>query len=83
VKKGCIVEKKSVNHPYTVSANTALAGVVLAKSPNSFIYNREVQKISAVLSYVGGLVGAITAVLFLVKQYNDSSLEVTIGISLF
>ena len=35
------------------------------------------------LSYIGGLVGAVTAVLVLVKSYTDSSLEVTIGIDLF
>lgn len=32
---------------------------------------------------MGGLVGAVTALLFLVKSYTDSSLEVTIGIDLF
>jgi hypothetical protein len=42
-----------------------------------------VQKISAVFSYIGGLVGAVTALLFLIKSYTDSSLEVTIGLSLF
>jgi hypothetical protein len=36
-----------------------------------------------VLSYIGGLVGAVTAVLVMVKSYTDSSLEANIGISLF
>jgi hypothetical protein len=53
------------------------------KSHSSLVYTREVQKISVVFSYIGGLVGAITAFLFLVKSYTDSSLEVNIGISLF
>jgi hypothetical protein len=57
--------------------------VALAKSLNSIVYNRQVQKISAVFSYIGGLVGAITALLFLVKSYTDSSLEISIGIKLF
>jgi hypothetical protein len=55
----------------------------MGKSANSLVYNREVQKISVVFSYIGGLVGAITAFLFLVKSYADSSLEVTIGINMF
>lgn len=55
----------------------------LAKSENSLVYSRQVQKISAVFSYIGGLVGAVTALLFLVKSYTDSSLEVTIGLNLF
>jgi hypothetical protein len=61
----------------------ALATVFLAKSANSLLYNRQVQKISAVFSYIGGLVGAITALLFLIKTYTDSSLEISIGIKLF
>ena len=41
------------------------------------------QKISAVISYIGGLVGAITALLFLIKAYTDISLEISIGLNLF
>jgi hypothetical protein len=83
VEKGCIVEQKGVNHPYSNSDQTALASVYLAKSANSLKYKREVQKISAVFSYIGGLVGAVTAVLFFVNIYTDSSLEISIGLSLF
>jgi hypothetical protein len=68
------VEDKAINHPYGVSGNGSLASVYLAKSPNSLFYTRQVQKISAVLSYIGGLVGAVTALLFLIKSYTDSSL---------
>jgi hypothetical protein len=68
------VEQKAINHPYTVTANVPTVSVYLAKSENSLMYNRQVQKISAVFSYIGGLVGAITAFLFLIKIYNDSSL---------
>jgi hypothetical protein len=66
-----------------VTPFTPLATIYLAKSSISLTYHREVQKVAAVLSYVGGLVGAITAFLFLVRSYTDSSLEVTIGINLF
>ena len=61
----------------------AYAAVYLAKSDNSLVYNRQVQKISTVISYIGGLVGAVTALLFLIKSYTDNSLEVTIGLNLF
>jgi hypothetical protein len=73
-----------VNHPYgVVTAESPLASIYFAKSSNSLVYNRQVQKISAVFSYIGGLIGAITAVLFLIKAYTDISLEVSIGIKLF
>jgi len=38
------------------------------------VYDREVLKISTVISYIGGLIGAIAAVLFMFKAYTDSSL---------
>lgn len=64
-----------MNHPFGISdANAPLARVLLAKSTNTLKYSRQVQKISTVFSYIGGLVGAITAFLFLMKSYTDSSL---------
>lgn len=41
------------------------------------------QKITAIISYVGGLIGAITILMFFLKTYTDISLEVTIGLNLF
>jgi len=37
----------------------------VVKSTKSLVYNREVQKISSVFSFIGGLIGAIMAVMFL------------------
>jgi hypothetical protein len=77
------VEERAITQPYKFTSSSSYAGIYLAKSANSLLYTREVQKISAVFSYIGGLVGAVTALLFIVKSYTDSSLEVTLGISLF
>jgi hypothetical protein len=74
VRKGWIAQEKSINHPYTVGPRMPLVTLILAKSSNSLVYDRQVQKVAAVFSYVGGLVGAVTAFLFLVKSYTDSSL---------
>lgn len=74
-KTGLIVEETAVNHPYGLTGDgSPLVRVFFAKSVNSLAYGRQVQKISAVLSYIGGLVGAVTAFLFLIKSYTDSSL---------
>lgn len=82
---GCIVEERVVNQQYSIPSDREkqLVSLFLAKSENSLQFTRQVQKISAVISYIGGLVGAITAVLFLIKTYTDASLEVAIGLSLF
>ena len=36
-----------------------------------------------VFSYIGGLVGAISAILFILKSYTDTSLEIAIARNLF
>jgi len=65
--------------------NQGLSYVSLSfmRKGNSLIYYRAVQKISTVISYIGGVVGAITALMFLVKSYTDFSYELSIGLQLF
>lgn len=82
-KVGAIVQNKAINHPFTTSNVSGFANFYFSKSSNSLKYQREVQKISAVFSYIGGLIGALTAVLFLMKTYTDTSLELTIAMALF
>jgi hypothetical protein len=77
------VQTKAINHPFAVTNVTGYVNLYFSKSSNSLNYQRDVQKISAVFSYIGGLVGALTAVLFLMKTYTDTSLELTIAIALF
>ena len=60
-----------------------LSNVFFAKSKNTLTFKREFRKISAVISYIGGLVGAMIIVLFLVKYYTDSALEINISLDLF
>lgn len=78
-----MVEYKSVNHPYTVGGNLGYACLSLARSSNSLKYTRSVQKISVVFSYIGGLVGVVTALLFLLKTYTATSYEIGMAIDLF
>ena len=55
----------------------------LTKSTNSFVYKREVQKISSVFSFMGGMIGAVSAVLFIIKLYTNFSFEISIAQELF
>ena len=57
--------------------------LVVRKSGRSLIYNREVLKISTVISYIGGLVGAVAALLFIVKSYTDTSLKMNVSLEIF
>jgi hypothetical protein len=69
-------------HPYTTTIGT-YAAYYLVKSPTNHIYQREVQKISTVFSFIGGFVSAISAALFIFKAYNTLAFELTVAISIF
>jgi len=60
-----------------------VASVVFAKSETSLLYKREFRKISAVISYIGSLVGALIMLLFMVRSYTNSALELNISLELF
>jgi predicted membrane protein len=55
----------------------------MAKSANSLVYNRSVQKISSVFSFMGGMIGAVSAVLFIIKIYTRLSFEISIAFEIF
>jgi predicted membrane protein len=61
------------SHPYTITTSNKASYVffVIAKSSNSFIYTRQVQKISTVFSFIGGLIGALMAGLFFINSYTS------------
>jgi predicted membrane protein len=73
------------SHPYSITslnkANYVTFGV--AKSPKSISYARQVQKISSVFSFIGGLIGAILAGLFIINAYTSFAFEVSIALSVF
>lgn len=81
--KGCMVEDLAVNHNFQTNINGTFVTFYLAKSSNSIIYTREVQKASAVFSFIGGMIGAISAVFFIVKVYTNVAFEFSISFELF
>lgn len=71
-----------ITHPYTTFRST-YACYYLVKSPTSYSYIRSVQKISTVFSFIGGLISAISAALFILKIYNNLAFEVSVAICIF
>jgi uncharacterized membrane protein YsdA (DUF1294 family) len=53
------------------------------KDPAQTIYAREVEKIFVVFSFVGGLIGAIMAGLFIIKSYTSFAYEVALALDIF
>ena len=71
------------NYPYQASDGWGYVNFWIAKSTNSYTYKREVQKVSEVLSFIGGIIGAVSAILFIINIYTDFSFEVAIASELF
>ena len=69
-------------HPYSTFTG-AYAYYFIVKSNKVYTYDRQVQKISTVFSFIGGLVGALSAALFIFKVYNDLAFEVTMALCMF
>jgi hypothetical protein len=55
----------------------------IIKGPRSLSYKRQVQKISTVFSFMGGLIGAVLAVMFIFNAYTSYSLELSIASGIF
>ena len=64
------------------SANLNVGDLVVDNSPTPKL-TRVVQKVSEVFSFIGGIVGAVSGLLFVINKYTDFSLEVMIARVIF
>lgn len=82
--EGFLVSGLPSQYPYYIYNNqTKYFSFYFAKGDVSTSYNREVQKISSVFSFMGGLIGAIVASLFMINSFTDYSYEVSIALEIF
>lgn len=77
------MENLAVNHPFQAKKDGIYVTLNIVKSANSLVYRREVQKVSSVFSFMGGMVGAASAVLFIIKIYTSLSFEISIALEVF
>lgn len=63
--------------PTTISIQEVAKGwygsFIFRKSTNRYIYKRSFTKFDTVISYIGGLFGAIIGVLFLMNHYTRTN----------
>lgn len=50
------------------------------KDPSQVKYKREVQKIFVVFSFMGGLIGAVMATLFIMNSYTSFAYELALAL---
>ena len=60
-----------------------LAMVRMMKSPITTIYTRRFNKIDEFFSYVGGLVGTVLGLIFIMQIYSEMSFGVSIASRLY
>ena len=56
---------------------------VFRKATNSHIFTRAFAKFDTVISYIGGLFGAIIGLLFLMNHYTRTNFEISLGSLLY
>lgn len=67
---------------------TPLAGVPLAevrfmKSTSTITHSRSFNKIDTYFSYVGGLIGTIIGLIFIMSKYNETAYEISLAHNTF
>lgn len=56
-----------------ISPNLALAEVRFLKSDKATVYSRTFNKVDAYFSYVGGLIGTLIGLIFIIGKYNETA----------
>jgi hypothetical protein len=70
-------------YPFAIQNGTSFATFYVMKDPTQVNYERAVQKIFVVFSFMGGLIGAVMAGLFMVNSYTSFAYELALGLQLF
>lgn len=70
-------------YPFGVDNTTSFATFFIMKEPTEEYYVRQVQKIFVVFSFMGGLIGAIMAALFIMNSYTTFAFELALSLQVF
>lgn len=69
--------------PFTTSANSTFINFHFVKSADSLSYKRQVLKISFVLSFIGGGIGILVFLMFIIRMYTSFSFNKAIANKIF
>ena len=78
-----VLPQTFTNVPYYKNAKRAYAQVMFSKGASTTTYTRSFNKIDAYFSYVGGLVGTIIGLIFILNNYTQKAYEISISHKLF
>lgn len=77
------IDFSPILYPFAIENGTSFATFYVMKDPTQVSYAREVQKIFVVFSFMGGLIGAVMACLFIVNSYTSFAYELALALELF
>ena len=69
--------------PYLMTAKRPYALINFNKASSTTTYTRSFNKIDAYFSYVGGLIGTIIGLIFILNLYTQKAYEISIAHKLF
>jgi hypothetical protein len=78
-----VLPKLFTNTPYLMKPTKAFASVAFHKAATTTIYNRSFSKVDSYFSYVGGLIGTIIGLIFILNIYTQTAYEISISHKLF
>ena len=70
-------------YPYKHTPEKPFARFYMVKDQASVTYTRAVQKVSAVLSFIGGIIGAVLGLLIILNAYTSFSFELAVAYQVF
>jgi hypothetical protein len=73
------VPDKIVPQYYLKTPNYANAKIIFRKAAKTTLYTRSFNKIDSYFSYVGGLVGTIIGLIFIMGPYTDKAFELSLA----
>ncbi len=77
------IDFNPIYYPFAVNNATSYASFYVMKDPSQIVYKREVQKIFVVFSFMGGLIGAVMATLFIMNSYTSFAYELALALEVF
>lgn len=78
-----VIPNRFLNTPYIVTPSRPYATVTFNKASTTTTYDRSFNKVDSYFSYVGGLIGTILGLIFILEIYTKTAYEVSISHKLF
>lgn len=74
------IDFSPILYTFAVNSNTSFATFYVMKDPADTSIDRSVEKIFVICSFMGGLIGAVMAALFMMNSYTSFAYELALAL---